>query len=162
MLIFDNKEIRAKVIRRHVISAGYKGVVCLSCGNASAALKKEELNVIDISPRGILLPNKWFTPAEIHELFPDHFDATSGHLPLWLMEKIGAAYRANLGDLDDFQEVPSGSGETIICLSLAYPKHTFIAVYNNNKPETEYSPDAPLNAVVRALCGVSQHYSQYE
>jgi hypothetical protein len=40
--------------------------------------------------------------------------------------------------------VPTGSGETIICLQMAYPERTFIAQYNVNQG-SKYNAEAPLN-----------------
>lgn len=152
MLIFaERKKIRAKVIKRYIEEAEYKGVVCFSCGNASRALNEAGINTLDISPQGDLrATKKWWTPQEIHRIWPDLFDATSGHLPLALMVKISEEYRKYLGKLDkSIYEVLTGSGETIICLSIAYPSKKFIAVYDNKNNATKYESKAPLNSVVK-------------
>lgn len=151
VLTFPNKRIRAGVIARYVHDAGYRGVVAFSCGNATKELKAAGLWVLDLSPNGDLSPSgKWWTPAEIHFAFPDLFDATSGHLPAPLMAEISREFRLYLGDLPEaVYQVPTGSGETIICLRWAYKNRVFSPVYNQGIG-TEYSDQAPLNYVVEA------------
>ncbi len=142
----NQKQIRAAVIARYVKNAGYRGVVAFSCGNATAALREAGLWVLDISPDGMLAPTeKWWTPAEIHAAFPDLFDATSGHLPMYLMIEIARELKSTLGKLPEAEyEVPTGSGETIACLRLAYPSITFTPICGIGKG-TEYDSRAPLN-----------------
>ena len=150
-LCFPHKQIRARVIADFVRAAAYRGVVVFTCGNAAKALREQGLEVQEVGPRGDLKTDKWWTQAEIHRAWPDLFDATSGHLSVPLMGDIAKAYRAHLGDLPAGRyAVPSGSGETIACLRIAYPLLTFDAAYDDTKPETTRHPDAPLNAVVDA------------
>lgn len=150
MLIFPAKQIRAQVIAEYANAAGYRGVVAFSCGNATRELRAAGLWVLDISPSGDIAPTgKWWTPAEIHRAFPDLFDATSGHLPAWMMIEIGKRFREYLGDIEG-GDVPSGSGETIMCLRWAYPDKIFRPVYNLDKA-TEYNDNSPLNYLVN-LC----------
>ena len=154
ILSFPSKKLRARVIAEHVRSAGYRGVVVFTCGNSAMALREQGLDVVEIGPRGDLKTDKWWTAAEIHRLYPDLFDATSGHLPAALMPKIGKAFREHLGDLPAGKyAVPTGSGETILCLRVAYPNPSivFLAAYDNRKPETELNPLNPLNEFVDAL-----------
>jgi|WetSurSiteA1Bulk_404760.scaffolds.fasta_scaffold25453_2 hypothetical protein len=146
-LIFPAKKIRARIIADHVRAARYRGVVVFGCGNGAAALRDEGLYVVDVSPRGAISPNKWWTPTEIHECWPDLFDATSGHLPLWMMLDIGRAFRAHLGDLAGPLNIPTGSGETILCLQFSYSETEFIPVRNLDEA-TRYDPQAPLNPLV--------------
>jgi hypothetical protein len=158
-LRFPNKKLRAKVIADYVRHAGYRGVVVFTCGNAAAALRESGLEVVEIGPRGDLKTEKWWNPSEIHRLHPDLFDATSGHLPACLMVEIGRAFREHLGDLPaGCYAVPTGSGETIMCLRAAYPDPAinFCAMYDNARPETERDPQNPLNKFVDAL------FSRYE
>lgn len=153
-LTFPRKAIRAAVIKEYVTAAGYGGVVCFSCGNASRELKKAGLYVVDISPSGDLIPNRWWTSAEIHKVFPLLFNATSGYLNIELMTAIGTAFKDHLGNLsEDCYNIATGSGETIVCLKLAYPDKRFIAHYNVVQLETEtrYNPGAPLNGLVTAI-----------
>lgn len=131
--------------------AGYRGCVCFSCGNASRALKKQGLFVVDIAPEGALDAKEWWAPAQIHKAWPDLFDATSGHLPMPLMNEIAAAFKVFLGNLPEpSYKVPTGSGETIVCLSLAYPDTDFVPIYNLDAA-TQYEPKAPLNKLVELL-----------
>lgn len=150
LLRFDHKQIRAEVIREYMTEAGYSRAVCFSCGNAARALESAGVETIHIGENGILSPKKWFSPAEVRNIWHDAFDATSGHLGVFLMEKIGKCYRDHLGDLPDVVYVPSGSGETLCCLKMAYPQNEFIAVYGLDKA-TEYSENAPLNGLVDLL-----------
>lgn len=148
-LRFPHKQIRSRVIADYVGAAGYRGVVVFSCGNSAAALREQGLDVLEIGPRGDLQTNKWWTPAAIHRTWPDLFDATSGHLHTPLMGDIAKAFRAHLGELSATRYiVPSGSGETICCLRIAYPLPDFEAWYDDSKPETQRHPNAPLNPFV--------------
>lgn len=131
---------------------GYTRAVCFSCGHASQELKRAGVEVLDISPRGDLQALRWFTPAEISRAFPGAFDATSGHLPLALMYRIADRLRSLLA----FQpgqrvSVPSGSGETLLCLALAFPFVRFVAVYDNSNPATEWNEGAQLNRLVELV-----------
>ena len=150
LLVFKHKKIRAQVIKNFLNGKDYKGVVCFSCGNASRELKSVGLNVIDISPNGDLKPNKWYEPSKIREIFNNYFDGTSGHLSTELMILVAQAYKRTLGNLPNINYVPTGSGETIMCLKLAYPEKEFIAVYNINSA-TEYNESANLNDYVKMI-----------
>ena len=150
LLQIENKKIRAQVIKEYLQDKNYDGVVCFSCGNATRELKAVGLNVIDISPNGDFIPNKWFKPSEVHKVFPTYFDATSGHLSIELMLLIGEAFKQALGDIPQVNYVASGSGETLTCLKLAYPEKDFIAVYNLNDA-TKYEEQATLNTLVKVL-----------
>jgi hypothetical protein len=147
---FPHKQIRSRVIKDYVDAAGYRGVVVFSCGNSAAALREQGLEVVEIGPSGELKTGKWWTQAEIHRAWPDLFDATSGHLSVPLMCDIAKAFKAHLGGLPVAERytVPTGSGETICCLRVAYPLLDFVPTYDNGKPETEWHPDAPLNPFV--------------
>jgi len=147
---FPHKQIRAAVIRQYMAENGFVKAVCFSCGNASRALREAGVDTLDISPAGDLSPGRWFTQAEIQRTFPGMFDATSGHLPAELMTRIAGAFRAHLGPISGHIYLPTGSGETLIELKMAYPELIITAVYGLDKA-TEYSTQAPLNALVRAL-----------
>lgn len=150
LLKIENKKIRANVIKEYLKDKKYDGVVCFSCGNATRELKKVGLNVIDISPNGDFIPNKWFTPSRVKQTFPTYFDATSGHLTIEVMQLIGEAFKKALGDIPQTNYVATGSGETIVCLKLAYPNKDFIAVYNLNEA-TKYESEATLNTLVKII-----------
>lgn len=149
VLRFSAKQIRSSVVAGYVRAAGYRGVVVFSCGNSAAALREQGLDVLEVGPRGVLKTDKWWTPAEIQRVWPELFDATSGHLSAPLMGDIAKAFRAHLGELPAAPyTVPSGSGETIFCLRAAYPLLDFQASYDDSKPETQRHPNAPLNPFV--------------
>lgn len=149
LLKFPHKQIRSKVIQEY-IEGTYDRVLCFSCGNAGRALEELNLEVLHIGEEGILNPNKWFTLKEINHRFNNYFDATSGHLNIELMQMIGEEFKKYLGELPQTNYIPTGSGETLVCLKLAYPNKDFIAVYNLGK-ETEYNENAPLNKLVELL-----------
>lgn len=139
------------MIAEYVGAAGYRGVVCFSCGNASAALIAAGLDVVDVSPRGAIEARRWWQPEEIARVWPDRFDATSGHLTMPLMVRFAGALAADLGPLDAGPyTVPTGSGETITALRFAYPGTAFVAEYGNDAA-TRYEAEAPLTAIVAAL-----------
>ena len=149
-LRFPHKAIRAEVIKKYMKKWNYDKAVCFSCGNASARLKEAGVNTLAIATNGELTPNKWFEQAEIAKTFPGYFDATSGNLPIELMNALAKTYKDYLGELASPVYVPTGSGETLVCLKMAYPEIDFIAVYNLDSA-TEYSESAPLNSLVKAL-----------
>ena len=151
LLRFPHKKIRAEVIKEYMEKADYKKAVCFSCGNAARALEDAGIEVLHIGAAGDLIPMKWYTQAEIKKVFPDYFDATSGHLPMELMLKIAERFQRYLGfEMPAIVYVPTGSGETIVCLKLAYPEKRFVAVYDLDKA-TEYDEQAPLNKLVELL-----------
>lgn len=150
-LEFEHKKIRALAIKRYLENSKYKGVVCFTCGNAAKELKAIGVEVVEVGVNGVLEPKKWFSGKEISYIFNNYFDATCGHLPFELMNEISVKYKEVLGELkDDIIYVPTGSGETLICLKMAYPNKKFIAVYNISKA-TEYHKEAPLNKMVELL-----------
>jgi hypothetical protein len=146
------KKIRSQVIKEYMQATGYTRAVCFTCGNATKALRDEGVIVDSIGAHEELVPNKWWTQVEIKNTFPQHFDATSGHLPIFLMARIAGRIRAGNRFEDFGTEIPTGSGETIVVLSMAFPEHAreLTPLYNLG-PETEYSEFAPLNTLV-SLC----------
>jgi hypothetical protein len=153
---FPRKELRAKVIKKYVDNAGLPGCVCFSCGNATKALKETGLYTVDISPCGDLSPSsKWWEVSEIRKAFPNLFDATSGHLPIPLMVDIAHEYKQYLGELPaGAYNIPSGSGETILCLKIAYPECTFRAIYDNSTIGTAYDYQNKINSIISSFFDV--------
>lgn len=49
------KRVRANVIKTYCLSAGYRGVVCFSCGNASLALQDAGVFTVAVAPRAMAL-----------------------------------------------------------------------------------------------------------
>ena len=174
LLRFPNKDYRAEVIDEYVQDSGYAGVVVFTCGNAARALRKANyapgvpqhtpLEVVEVGPQGVLKTDHWWTPAEIHKTWPNLFDATSGHLPYPLMVDIAEVFKTYLGELDPATVylAPTGSGETIICLQIAYPACTFVAVYDNSNQATTRDNDAPLNSVVDGQFAVEYWHNQLD
>lgn len=146
------KKIRAEVIKEHLDKKGENRCVCFTCGNAAAALRDVGLTVIGVGENEELKPGKWFSYSDIQKVF-NCFDATSGHLPIPLMASIAKRMRIYIGELiEDKYYIPTGSGESIVIMSMAYPDIDFFPIRFCNK-ETKYDTDAPLNNLVLALCG---------
>lgn len=150
-LDFPNKKIRSKIIKEYLTKINFNKVVCFSCGNASRELKNVGLNVLDISPSGDLVANKWFKSEDFKKYFTEYFNATSGYLPFDLMFDIGIEFKKYLGELQQDNYIACGSGETIICLKLAYPDKNFIAVYDNSNIATKMDINSPLYPLVKLL-----------
>ena len=152
LLIFPHKQLRAAIIKEYLARSRYNKVVCFSCGNAVKALKEAGVDTLYIGDNGDFKPSKWFTPSDINYIFPEYFDATSGHLSIEIMLAIAESYKNYLGELnDDIIYVPTGSGETVFCLKLAYPQKKFVAVYNLNDA-TRYDEENPFNKIVEIIC----------
>ena len=147
---FPNKKLRAWAIKAYMMEAGYDKAVCFSCGNASKALKDVGVDTLDISKNGDLYALRWFTQREIKTVFPNHFDATSGHLPMECMRLIAECYKDYIGELPDEINLPTGSGETLVALKMAFPNTKITAVYNLDDA-TEYDRCCVLNSLVQAL-----------
>lgn len=150
LLRFPHKKLRAEVIKNYMKYEGYTKAICFSCGNAAQALSAEGIDTLHIGEKGELQPLKWWTQSEIKNRFTQYFDATSGHLPFYIMQDIAKRYKRFLGELPDFVYLPTGSGETLICLKIAYPDKNFIAVYNLDDA-TKFVINAPLNNIVKIL-----------
>lgn len=147
---FPNKAYRAQAIKEYMLQAGYEKAVCFSCGNASKALKAAGIETLDISPSGDLKANRWFTQAEIARQFPSYFDATSGHLPAQCLNMVAAVFKAMLTSIPDEIYLPTGSGETLVALKLAFPETCIHAVYNLDSA-TQYDSECVLNELVEQL-----------
>ena len=148
---FNNKQLRSGVIKVYMQRHGFDKAVCFSCGNASRMLKEAGVKTLDISPTGDMQANRWFTIGEIKSAFPSYFDATSGHLPMDCMKAISDAfYFALYEKMPDAIFLPTGSGETLVCLKMAFPKTKITAVYNIDYA-TRFDEEAPLNDLVKLL-----------
>lgn len=150
LLRFPHKKIRALCIKEYMLMSGYKRAVCFSCGNAAHALENVGVDVLHIGEHGVLEPKQWFSQADIEKAFTGYFDATSGHLPMQLMNGLAREYKCVLGALPGRVYVPCGSGETLVCLKMAYPETDFVAVYNIDSA-TQYEAGCVLNDLVRLL-----------
>src|SRR6266704_242668 len=159
------EQVRANLINGYVRSAGYGGAVIFSCGTAAKALKESVGNgfpVVEVGPSGGLQAGHWWSPEEINKTWPALFDASSGHLPLALMVRLAWRLAKIIGELDENTQylVPTGSGETILCLGMAYPKVSFCAVYDNHYPATTQDFYGPLNMAVAAEFPVQYWHGQ--
>jgi hypothetical protein len=139
--------MRAEVIKEYLHGIGTNECVCFTCGNAGKALREVGLDVITVGDNEDLKPQKFFSEEENIKTFK-RFNATSGYLNFYLMNKIAHKMRIALGELqDDSYFVPTGSGETLLVLSLAYPDKKFFPIRFNN-PETKYDEGNPLNGII--------------
>lgn len=133
-----------------MIADRFRSVVCFSCGNAAGSLRDRGLDVIECGPgpHADFRPDRWWTPAEIREGWPGRFDATPGHLDAAMMSRLADRFRRHLADRPGpLEYVPTGSGETILALGIAYPDVRWVAVYNLDHA-TRFHCAAPLNRAV--------------
>lgn len=154
------KHERAVVIRAYMAAAGLTRAVCFSCGNAANSLRAvgiRDLVEVGPGPQANMCPTGWWTPAEIHNTWPDRFDATSGHLPAPLMTRIAHRMRQRFPDPTPRITIPAGSGETIVVWHIAHPTVTISAVYDDRDPSTTYNEEAPLNEWVAAIATTRLH-----
>tara|TARA_Y100000296_G_C5072436_1_gene205617 strand:+ start:22 stop:522 length:501 start_codon:yes stop_codon:yes gene_type:complete len=151
------KKLRSEIIKKHLNSIGKNKCVCFTCGNSSKYLREEGIDVLSIGEKEDLIPNKWFSYTEIQKYFNNLFDATSGHLPipfmkdisLKLFDKLGGGYFNYKKDYD----IKTGSGETIICLKMAYPHINFKPVRLKGFAPTKFNKGASLNNLLYAMFG---------
>lgn len=151
------KQIRAEVIATYLHQVGIKDVLCFSSGNCAKYLKMQGLNVL-----AVVNPQEWYTPEQIGSF--GLFDATSGNIPMFLINRIaerfakdsqlgrvklicdGAAESVKNGVL----RLPTGSGESLLIIKLAYPHLEIEPIYDLDEA-TKYNEGAPLNAMVNLL-----------
>ena len=167
------------MICEYVRDSVYEGIVCFSCGNAAKELRRiigqywqrgilpRNFGFIAITPPGSdaseLHTEDWWTQRQIKKIWPYHFDATSGHLPMEMMVELGQRLARDAGltqygglELKDnlkgaSYRVPTGSGETIIALSMAYPELRLFPIYSPRDPACVFDPEAVLNPLVNLL-----------
>ncbi len=137
----DMKRIRALVIKDYLEG---RQCFCFSCGNSSRALQLVGANVIGISPHDSLKVNTHVTPKRAQAIFKC-FNATSGYLPLFLIEKIADELIERL-PCDVFTNkrpicVPVGSGETLFTFSYVFPINRLIGVVDKNDQATSFNPE---------------------
>lgn len=150
------KKIRAEVIFDYLKESNKPlKVVCFTSGNSAKFLREQGIKVLAYGNNETNKITHWFSFSEIAKQFKV-FDATSGHLPFPLMKEISKRLY-NLKPLKNkFQyrklyPIKIGSGETIICLKMAFPKINFYPIRIKDFKPTEYHRLAPLNPLVYAL-----------
>jgi hypothetical protein len=160
------KRVRSRVIADYLGVSRHRGVVIFSCGNAAEALVNvlpNDYPRVVVAPNGPLSANRWWPPYEIQQAWPDWFDATPGHLPMWMyvqilermqkMPEIGARVIKTPKQVD-YGPTLVGSGETIILFRWLFPALRFEAVQIENDPATadvEKSPLFPLIGPIRTI-----------
>ena len=154
------KRIRAQVIKEHMKALRIKKAVCFTCGNAGRALQEAGIPTTTVGPNEEIKATHWYSQAEIARTFPDHFNATSGDIPLYLIAEIGRRMREALGPTFRGGPVRIGSGETVVALAMAYPElRDRIEPYRDGTEATAYERGATLNPVVAALWGTDKAYA---
>jgi len=144
------KKIRAEVVKEYLNYFGINECVCFTCGNSGKFLKKVGLNVITVGENEFLKPARWFEYEEISNTFKS-FNATSGYLNIVLMNRIAEKIREVIGELDENNYlIPTGSGETLFALFLAYPDKRFYPL-RLGTPETRFDEGNPLNKLLNAI-----------
>ena len=142
----DIKNLRTRLIRQYLCPGSnpeLQNVVCFTSGNAGKALIDHGFKPALIGPNEDLTTDRWWTPSEIKRLWPEHFDASPGLLPMHLMAEMADHIRKSvegcfepdngrfsLNTLPSIAAIPTGSGESILTLSMAFPEVRFIAVVN--------------------------------
>lgn len=148
------KQIRAEVIYEHLKKSNLKPqIICFTSGNSAKFLEAKGLKVLAYGSNQKHKPNHWFSFNEIAKKFK-MFDATSGHLPMPLMNEIALKLKKILRNKfkkHQIYHIKTGSGETIICLKMAFPNINFHPMRLKDYPNTEYHKEAPLNSLVFAL-----------
>jgi hypothetical protein len=147
-LVAAVKLARTYAVRDYVVAAGGVGVVCFSSGNASRLLREAGLDVVDVSPLGDLQPRGWISAGLIRRWFPNRFDATCGHLPLAVMASAALILRRLTARPARWETaIPSGSGETLAILRMAFPDRRFYPT-TDGTPATERDPNNPLSTIL--------------
>jgi len=144
------KTLRAVAVAAHLRVVGHDRVVCFTSGNAAQALRDAGLDVLAVGAGQELQPGRWWQLGEIARVWPDRFDATSGHLPLPLMVALAHRLRDHLGEIAPGPWlVPTGSGETLCALGMAYPGADLWALTHLDT-HTDHHPGMPLAPLVAA------------
>lgn len=136
----DIKRIRAEVIKEYLDG---KQCFCFSCGNSSLALRQAGADVIGISPHNALSATTYITPQKAQAIFKC-FNATSGCLPLFLMEKIAHKVRNQIPKKMFASKktiyVPTGSGETLFTFSYIFPVRRLVGVIDKDEKAMNFTP----------------------
>ncbi|MDD3548560.1 MAG: hypothetical protein WC288_01070 [Candidatus Paceibacterota bacterium] len=146
----NHKKIRAEVIKKYL---GNKPAFCFSCGNAFYALKKAKVNLVN---DGYYDPRHYISPFAAWKKY-QAFNATSGHLPLFLMKEISEKIRKETKKFKIKKNtrffIPFGSGELILAFSFFLSLKRVVALTSK-----DYSPieldwiSKPLKNFVFANC----------
>jgi hypothetical protein len=120
-LYVNEKEARAKVIAAYLKG---RRTFCFSCGNATRELKRAGANLIAIDKTSPLQAHQHIEPEQAEHYF-QAFNATSGCLPIFLLERIaGELIEATKEAQKHPSEpiyVPVGSGELLLVLMFLFP-----------------------------------------
>lgn len=148
------KQIRADVIYDHLKKSDLKPeVICFTSGNSAKYLKEKDLYVLAYGSNQKHKPDHWYNFTEIAKKFK-MFDATSGHLPMPLMNEIALRLKKVLRNKfkkHQIYYIKTGSGETIVTLKMAFPKINFHPIRLPDYSHTEYHKEAPLNNLIFSL-----------
>lgn len=149
----NHKRIRAEIIKEHL---GDRRAFAFSCGNATRWLARAGVNIIAID--GLELEAKHYIEPKKAEHYFNAFNATSGCLPTFLMERIAdhIAKEINHNRPAEHGKIyaPMGSGELITCLGFLHPLHQIIAVSSNDYAPTFQDGTSPLTSFVAKNCRI--------
>lgn len=145
----NNKKIRAEVIKEFL---GDRRAFAFSCGNVTRWLKRAGVNIIPID--GEALEAKRKITAEEADNWFKAFNATSGYLPTFLMDKIARRIEIENEELRNEPRiaVPFGSGELITTLGFFIPFKNIVAIYSDGFPPTKQDGTSPLARFVARNC----------
>ncbi|MBI4160051.1 hypothetical protein HY504_02700 [Candidatus Wolfebacteria bacterium] len=149
----NHKRIRAEVIKEHL---GEKRAFAFSCGNATRWLARAGVNLIAID--GLELEAKHYIEPKKAEHYFNAFNATSGCLPTFLMERIADHITKEINHNKPAEHgkiyAPFGSGELIVALGYLHPLHQIVAVTSNDFAPTFQDGTSPLTALVGKNCRI--------
>lgn len=142
-LPLNHKKIRAEIITAH---AHGRRIVAFSCGNATRALAEAGANLISIDAGSDLAARRYISPQKAGWIFGGAFNATSGNLPIYMIEEIAHEIKKQIGDDIAGKRivVPYGSGELILALSYIHKIKDIIAITSDLFPPTQQDGTSPL------------------
>ncbi|GIW70338.1 MAG: hypothetical protein KatS3mg101_1085 [Patescibacteria group bacterium] len=149
----NNKKIRAEVIADYI---GKRRAFAFSCGNATRWLKRAGVNLIPIDGEA-LKACRFITIEEMDRWF-DAFNATSGYLPTYLMERIAKKIESKIPEIkkEKIIAVPFGSGELILALGFFIPLKKIIAIYSNEFAPTRQDGTSPIAEFIKHNCRIAE------
>lgn len=144
ILKINHKKIRAEVIAEYLKG---RRAFAFSCGNATRWLKRAGVNCVPID--GTPLEAHGYIDPEVAEFYFDAFNATSGYLPLFLVERIVGKIREKIykpASRSQTIYVPRGSGELAFSICFIYPSQQIVTFSSQRHPATKQDVPYPLDS----------------
>ena len=149
--MFNYKKIRSEKLFELF---GDVPVGVYTCGNSAIQLRAAGFtDVLDIGADGLYQPNEWHYSHAVRQIFNHRVDLTSGHLPIDLCLTLGIAYSNALDKIPNV--IPSGSGETVLSLSLANPDNRFVAAFDNAYPHTTMNKENKITVLLSIMKNIT-------